>query len=125
MGTQIDKSMVSQAIISNIINKRNPKEIRASHLNEYNSPEKIPTNSGIETYVPDIEAVYEKENTVYEIELNDKVKVNKWRAFSKYVRKSNGSFYLVVPKPLKEFVKKVLEDNAINAGVITFGTQAG
>lgn len=123
MGKDIDKSMVSQAIISKITNDRNPKVIRAAHLEEYESPEKITLNPGDFTFVPDIEAVYESENIVYEIELNTKIKVNKWRAFSKYVRKSNGSFYLVVPKKLKEFIKKELEDNDVNAGVITFGTQ--
>jgi len=119
----IDKSMVSHAIITKIRNDRNPKVIRAAHLEEYESPEKISLNPSDQSFVPDIEAVYEKENIVYEIELNNKIKVNKWRAFSKYVRKSNGSFYLVVPKQLKEFIKKELEENDVNAGVITFGTQ--
>jgi hypothetical protein len=123
MEKNIDKSMVSQAIISKIRNDRNPKVIRAAHLEEYESPEEISLNPGNQSFVPDIEAVYEKENIVYEIELNNKIKIDKWHAFSKYVRESNGSFYLVVPKQLKEFIKKELEDNEVNAGVITFGTQ--
>jgi hypothetical protein len=125
MGKNINKLMVSQAIISKIKNERNPKVIRALYPEEYESPEQISLNTGSESFVPDIEVVYEKENIVYEIELNDKITVNKWHAFSKYVRKSNGSFYLVVPKQLKEFIKKEMEDNAVNAGVITFGTKSG
>lgn len=125
MGKDIDKSKVSQAIISKIKNDRNPKVIRAAHLEEYESPEKISYNPGNQYFVPDIEAVYDQENIVYEIELNNKIKVDKWRAFSKYVRESNGSFYLVVPKQLKEFIKKEMEDNDVNAGIITFGTQSG
>lgn len=119
----IDKSKVSQVIISKIRNDRNPEVIRAAHLEEYESPEKISSGTGKQFFVPDIEAVYEKEIVVYEIELINKIKVDKWRAFSKYVRKSNGSFYLVVPKHLKEFMKKELEDNDVNAGIITFSTQ--
>jgi len=124
MGKYIDKTMVSKAIISKIRNDRNPKEIRAVHLEEYKSPEKISLNSDKESFVPDIEAVYEKENIVYEIELDDKIAVNKWRTLSKYARKSNGNFYLVVPRKLKEFIKKELDKNAVNAGLITFGTKA-
>jgi hypothetical protein len=125
MAKNIDKPMVSRAIISKISSERNPKIIKALHLEEYESPEKISLSPGEKSFVPDIEAVYERENIVYEIELNDKIMVNKWRTFSKYVRKSNGSFYLVIPRQLKDFIKKELEDNSINAGVITFGTQPG
>lgn len=123
MGKRIDKSMVSQAVITKIRNDRNPKEIKATHLEEYESPEKISFNSDTESFVPDIEAVYEKEKIVYEIELDNKITVNKWRTFSKYARKSNGNFYLVVPRQLKEFIQKELVDNDVNAGVITFGTK--
>jgi hypothetical protein len=121
----IDKSKLSQVIISKIRNDRNPDVIRAVHLKEFESPEKISLSSGNQYFVPDIEAVYENEIIVYEIELTNKIMVDKWRAFSKYVRKSNGSFYLVVPKQLKEFMKKELEDNDVNAGIITFSTQSG
>ena len=123
MGKYIDKQLVSKAIISKIRNDRSPKEIRAAHLEEFKSPEKISFNSGTESFVPDIEAVYEKENIVYEIELDNKITVNKWRTLSKYARKSNGNFYLVVPRQLKEFIKKELDNNDVNAGVITFGTK--
>jgi hypothetical protein len=119
----IDKSKVSKVIISKITQDRNPEVIRAAHLEEYESPEKISLSTDNQSFVPDIEAVYEKEKVVYEIELNNKILIDKWRAISKYVRKSNGSFYLVVPKHLKEFMKKELEDNDVNAGIITFSTQ--
>jgi hypothetical protein len=122
MAKQIDKSMVSHAIVSKINKDRNPIEIRASHLDEYKNPGKISIYSRQEFFVPDIEAIYEKENVVYEIELDEKLKVTKWLAFSKYVRKSNGSFYLVVPMQFKESFRKILENNAVNAGLITFDT---
>lgn len=123
MEQKINKSMVIRAIVSKIQDERNPKEIRTNHIVGYKSPLNITLNESDETFVPDIEAIYENETVIYEIELNKKILLNKWRTLSKYVRDKNGSFYLVVPNFLKELVRKELEDKQVNAGVITFATE--
>ncbi len=124
MEQEINKSIVSRAIIAKLEDERNPKEIRTNHIVGYNSPDRISTDNSSEVYVPDIAAIYENETIVYEIELNKKMPVDKWRIFSKYARKNNGNFYLVVPKYLKEDIKNKLIEEEINAGVITFDTES-
>lgn len=119
---KINKSMVSRAIISKIEDERNPKEIRTKHVVGYKSPSEV-SNKNNHEFTPDIAAIYENETIMYEIELDTKMPVEKWRTLSKFVHKNNGSFYLVVPNQLKELVKKELEEKEVNAGVITFATE--
>jgi len=123
MGQIINKSMVSRAIISKIEDERNPKEIRTNHVVGYKSPIEVSDEKSNEEFTPDIAAIYENETIVYEIELDKQMPVKKWQTLSKYVRKYNGSFYVVVPNTLKELVKNKLEENEVNAGVITFATE--
>ena len=123
MDKKINKPMVSRAIVSKLEHERNPKEIKTNHIVGYNSPGRVSLEKNDEGFVPDIAAIYENEIIVYEIELNNKMHVDKWLSFSKYARKNKGSFYLVVPKYLKEEIKNKLEEKEINAGVITFDTE--
>jgi len=123
MEQKIDKSIVSRAIVSKLEDERSPKEIKTNHIVGFKSPARVSLQNKDKSYVPDIAAIYENETIVYEIELNKKMHVNKWRAFSQYVKNNNGSFYLVVPNNLKEHVKKELEEKQVNAGVITFATE--
>ena len=123
MKDQINKTMVIQAIISKIIRNKNPKEIRTSYVEGLKNPKKIESKYSEKSFIPDIEAVYENEHIVYEIELDKNLPVEKWKTFSKYVNNYTGSFYLVVPTSIKEYMKQHLEQEEINAGVITFATE--
>lgn len=123
MEQKINKSTVSRAIISKLEDERNPKEIKTNHIVGYNSPGRISSENNDEGYVPDIAAIYDNETIVYEIELNKKMHVDKWRSLSKYARKNKGNFYLVVPHYLKEDIKNKLVEEEVNAGVITFDTE--
>ncbi len=123
MEQKINKSIVIRAIISKLEDERKPKEIKTNHIAGYNRPVCLSTDNNGESYVPDITAIYDNETIVYEIELNKKMPVDKWRIFSKHARKNNGNFYLVVPKYLKEDIKNKLIEEEVNAGVITFDTQ--
>jgi len=120
MDKKVNKSAVSRAIISKITIDRSPKEIRTDHLDGFKKPVHVASITSTNSFAPDIEVVYENSNIVYEIELNNNMEVEKWQSFSKYVKQKNGSFYLVVPKQMKELVKKELEEKEVNAGVITF-----
>ncbi len=124
MKREINKSMVSRAIIIKLEKERNPNEIRTNHLTGYNSPIRIPKENNDEGYTPDITAVYDNETIIYEIELSQKMPVDKWRSFSKHAKEHKGSFYLVVPNNLKDNVKSELKKNEVNAGLITFNTEA-
>ncbi|HYQ56265.1 MAG TPA: hypothetical protein VEP89_02880 [Draconibacterium sp.] len=122
MDKNVNKSAVSRAIISKITSERSPKEIRTDHLDGFKKPVHVASLKSSNSFIPDIEVVYENSNIVYEIELNNNLEIEKWQSFSKYVKQKNGSFYLVVPKQMKERVKKELDEKDVNAGVITFVT---
>jgi hypothetical protein len=124
MKDKINKTMVIHAIISKIKRDRNPREIRTAHVEGLKEPEKIESKYSEKSFVPDIEAVYENEHIVYEIELDKQFASEKWQTFSNYVSNYNGSFYLVVPKSLKKHVQQHLEEEEINAGVITFASKS-
>lgn len=121
MGININKSIVSKAIISKIKQERNPRQIRAAHVEKYQKPESVVQgNKKKEEIVPDITAIYDNEKILYEIELDKELPVKKWSTLSEYARKFNGSFYLVIPKPLRDNVKKALTENELNIGIISF-----
>lgn len=123
MAQVIDKTMVTRAVISKIEEEDNPQKIKAKHVVGYDSPNKVSIKGNDEGYTPDIAVVYDNSTTVYEIELNKSVSVDKWRALSLYARKNNGNLYLVVPDYLKEPITEKITEKEINAGVIYFNTE--
>jgi len=122
MDKQINKAEVVKSLIHTIEEKRSLNTIKTKHIDKLDNPEKICLNDENQVYVPDIEAVYDEATTLYEIELDNKMPIEKWRLFSLYSRKKNGSFYLVVPDFLKDNIKKVIKDKEINAGLMFFPT---
>ena len=121
----VDKTMVTKAVITKIQGDFKPQFIKAQHVNDYNDPDTIyvkgsKTEKG---YKPDIIASKGEQINIYEIELDDKLPVTKWRFFSNYAREHNGEFYIVVPDYLKEDVKKEIQDKDIYSGLIYFKTR--
>ncbi len=123
MAQALDKSMVTRAVITKIEEERKPKAIKTKHVIGYDSPNKISLKGKDEGYTPDIAAIFDNSTTVYEIELNKTMPVEKWRMLSLYARKNNGNFYLVVPDYLKEPITQEIKEKEINAGVIYFDTK--
>ena len=121
----INKVMVTRAVISKIEEDKKPKEIKAQHIVGYDNPDKIAIKGKAEGYTPDIAAVSDHETSIYEIELERNISIDKWRTFSLYARKKNGNLFLVVPDYMKETVKKEITDSKIKAGVIFFDTHNG
>lgn len=123
MTQAFDKTMVTRAVISKIEEEENPQIIKAKHVKGYDSPNKVSIKGNNEGYTPDIAVVYDNSTTVYEIELNKSVSVDKWEALSLYARKNNGNLYLVIPDYLKGPIKEKIAEKDINAGVIYFDTE--
>jgi hypothetical protein len=122
-GKSIDKTMVTRAVIIKIQDDRDPELIKATHLEGYADPDPIYIKGEDKAYKPDIVSVQKDVINVYEIELNDKMPVEKWRLFSAYAHKHNGNLFLVVPDYLKESIKNEIKDKKIPSGLIYFDTE--
>lgn len=118
----LDKARIAMAVITKINQEKKPKSIQTTLVKGYEMPAKVKIRGKQNGYVPDIAVEYDKETTVYEIELNQEIKVSKWRTLSLYARKFNGNFYLVVPDYLKDLFTREIEERDINAGVLYFAT---
>jgi hypothetical protein len=95
MTQAIDKTMVSRAVISKIENEMKPAEIRAKHVLGFESPHRVSLKGNEKEYIPDIAAIYDKSMSVYEIELNKNIEVEKWRLLSLYAKNNKGNLYHV------------------------------
>lgn len=122
MKKTIDKSKVTKSLIKLLKEERNPETIKAKNIDSLETPDKVSLKNNKQTYVPDVAVIYDNSTSLYEIELDNTMPVDKWKLFSLYARKSNGNFYLVVPEYLKEDIKKEINDNQINAGLMFFST---
>ena len=94
---ELNKETVVQAVITKI-NKNNRKTIRTKHLKNFEGPEKISDQEGLHNYVPDISVEYKGSLILFEIELNNKFNIHKWKSISEYVAQNNGKLTLVFPE---------------------------
>jgi hypothetical protein len=117
-----DKSTILRVMIQDIEKKKHPMEIKTDHLKNYNSPEKLTLKGRQEIHKPDMVVVFDKETHLYEVELDKKMKPDKWKLYSLYARKNHGNLYLIVPDWLRDPVKERLKEENINAGLIYFNT---
>jgi len=120
--THIDKRKVARAMIQKIKQELAPQEIRTSFIAGYTPPEKIGVKGKEQNYEPDIEVKYNKGTSIYAIELDDDLDINKWRLMSLYARKNNGILHIITPDWLRQSVTEQLENEEINAGLIYFNT---
>jgi hypothetical protein len=123
MNNTINKTEVTKSLIHLLKEERHPEVIKAKDIDSLDTPDKVALKSNKQAYVPDVTAIYENSKTLYEIELDNTMPVDKWRLFSLYARKNNGSFYLVVPDYLKDDIKREIKEKDINAGVMFFPTK--
>lgn len=118
----LNKAKIALAVINKIKQENKPKSIQTTLVVGYDLPARVKLRGEKDGYIPDIAVEYDKETTVYEIELSKEMQVSKWRTLSLYARKFNGSFYLVVPDYLKDMFTHEIEEKDINAGVLYFAT---
>jgi len=123
MSKNVDRTMLVKAMISKIMDDANPDAIKAKNISDYEMPGKIILDDTGETYIPDIVIRKNDSTSLYEIQLEKPLPVNKWHNLSVYARQKNGNLYLIVPETIKESVKKEIKQNQINAGIIYFTTK--
>ncbi|MDF1575841.1 MAG: hypothetical protein P1P86_11695 [Bacteroidales bacterium] len=117
----ISKEMVVKAIIEKVENESDDAQIKTPLLAGYDKPDRIgfKGKSG-EGYVPDIVLSRHDRTEFYCVELDEDLPVNKWRLFSLYTMKENGSLNIVAPEDNLSHVREVLNENNINARILYF-----
>lgn len=116
----IDKNTVARIMVKKIEQENKPNEIKTSYLKGYSAPDKIAFKGNNDAHTPDIEAVIGDAHNLYEIELDDNIKVNKWKLMSLYAKINSGKFYIVVPRWLKEAIVDEIKKEKIRARIISF-----
>lgn len=116
----IDKNTVARIMVKKLEQENKPSEIKTSYLKGYPVPDKIAFKGNNDAHIPDIEAIFNDAHNLYEIELDDIIKVDKWKLLSLYAKINSGRFYLVVPRWLKEPIIDEIKKEKIRARVISF-----
>jgi hypothetical protein len=118
----VSKKIVAQVIIEKINETGKPVEIKTNYQGGYESPQEILWKGNNKGYIPDIVVNYKDESDIYEIELDNNLKLDKWKLFYLSAKKNDGNLYLVMPDYLKDQAKKMLENSSINATIVYFQT---
>lgn len=117
----ISKEVVIQAIIEVIEREHENPEIRALHMKGYEAPYKIiRKGKDPEGFVPDVMYHHENRTELYEVELDKKVKLGKWRLFSLFSKKGKGKLNIITPKEHLPRFRELLKSNDIHAKLIYF-----
>ena len=120
--TNINKKTIVQAVINQINGDSKPAKIETNYFTGYSSPERLTTGDDKAGFVPDLVVQYKGESSLYEVELDEDMEIDKWLLFSKVAERKNGDFYIVVPDWLKDQVKTKLSENKIVAKILYFNT---
>jgi len=118
--TKVEHSVV-KVLIDKIKNEDDGAEIRTKILDGYEKPDKVVIKSGQKGYIPDVVSITEDRQDLYEVELDENdYKLDKWKLFSLYTKKTHGSFNIIIPKNRLDLIKDVLDLNKINANILYF-----
>jgi len=118
----ISKELVVQAIIETIEKNRENPDIKALYAKGFEAPNKIITKGNEDKgYVPDVMYSDDGITELYEIELNNKVEMRKWKLFSLFTKKQKGHLNIVTPQENLSHFRQLLKTNNIkNAKLIYF-----
>jgi hypothetical protein len=116
------KKFVVQALIGKIKKDNEESKIKTDLVEGFRKPDKIiKKNDEKSGYVPDVMAESDGRVDLYEIEMHERnYTLEKWRLFSLFSRKTNGSLNIVVPKSNLDTLKNMLDDNKIHANIIYY-----
>ncbi len=124
MGTtqNISKELVVQAIIETIEKNHEDPEIKALYVKGYESPSKIITKGNEDRgYVPDVMYSDDGITELYEVELDKKVEMRKWKLFSLFTKKQKGHLNIVTHQGNLPHFRQLLKTNNIkNVKLIYF-----
>jgi hypothetical protein len=96
-------------------------DIRTSLVEGFSQPDKIIIKGKRDKgYTPDVLLRDDNSTDLYEVELDRDYNLDKWRLFSLFSNKLKGSFNIVAPEDNVPQVRKLLDENQINAKIIYF-----
>ncbi len=117
----VSKEIVVQAIIDSIENEDGHVDIKARYLKGFETPEKIiRKGKDQEGYTPDVTVQDEDRIELYEVVLDEKVELDKWRLFSLFTSKGKRHFNIVTPEEQLPRVRDLLKSSHISARLIYF-----
>lgn len=120
------KSGYNKKLIANVmleeIEKDKPAKIETELFKNFKIPEKIVLKEKNTGYTPDIKVVLDDGKiNLYEIELEEKYDIEKWKLYSVYAKRSKGDLYIILPDWMLDQVKNTLVQNEIkNVNLIYF-----
>jgi hypothetical protein len=115
----MNKKIVLQAIINEIEKDHREFSISTSVVDGYEPPERISvTGDQRNEYIPDMVIKLGRYTELFDLELDHKIELEKWKVFSLYTSGITGGFTLVIPEKDRQQTKEILESNNINAKII-------
>lgn len=112
--TNFNKEAITKAVVKEIKKQYTKAQIQATYTSEFQNPSKLAWKNKGENYMPDIIVQNVKEGlNIYEIELSGEFDIDKWKLYSLYAKKSNGRFFLVLPRWLMGKARQTLNDNEL------------
>ena len=115
------KELVAEAVVEHITRSYEDAHIQTFYINGYAPPDKImPYGKEAQGYTPDIVHRSEEGVELYEIELDKKVKIDKWKLFSRYAQKEKSTFSIVTHEQNLDHFRALLKSNHISAKLIYF-----
>jgi hypothetical protein len=115
----MNKKIVLQAIIDEIEKDYQEFNIRTSVVDGFEPPERIP-GTGVRQngYIPDMVFEIGSYKELFDVELDHKIELEKWKAFSLYTSGNTGGFTLVIPEKDRQQTREIMESNSINAKIL-------
>jgi hypothetical protein len=117
----ISKKTIAEAIIQKAEKEHKDARIMTTMVEGFDSPEKIMyKKKEQEGFVPDVMLRSNDATVLYEIDLSQDFKLEKWKLFSRYSNNEKRSFCIVTHEahlhPLRDFLKQ----NNIEARILYF-----
>jgi hypothetical protein len=118
----INKERVVQAIIETLEKNHENPNIRALYAKGFEAPNKIITKGNEDKgYIPDVIYSDDEITELYEIELDKKVEMRKWKLFSLFTKMQKGQLNIVTHQENLPYFRELLKTNNIkNAKLIYF-----
>jgi hypothetical protein len=117
----VSKKNIAQAIIQKVEQDYNDVKIMTSMVEGYERPEKIMGREKQKiAFTPDVMLRSNDVTELYEIELDQEFKVDKWKLFSRFSNTGNGTFSIVTPEEHVGPLKNFLNENDIDARILFF-----
>lgn len=117
----VKKEFVVQALIDKIEKENQDIEIKTRIVKGYDSPKRIAKqDSDQKGFTPDVLSSTPEKTDLYEVELTQDYKLEKWKLFSLYSNKLKGTFNIVTPQNNLTAIRNKLKENNIKAKIIYF-----